>query len=78
MANRNITLSLPEPLVKKVRIMAADRDTSVSALVAELLARDFSTDAERRAIWDREKEVMERGIFTIGPVSWTRDELHER
>ena len=37
MANRNITLSLPEELVRKAKVIAAERDTSVSALVAELV-----------------------------------------
>lgn len=32
---RNITLALPSELVRRARIIAAARDTSVSALVAE-------------------------------------------
>src|SRR6185295_15165019 len=37
--NQNITLSLPRQLLKRVKRVAADRDTSVSALMAEALGR---------------------------------------
>jgi len=34
---RKVTLSLPEDLVRRVRVFAAERDTSMSALVVDLL-----------------------------------------
>ncbi|HUL99483.1 MAG TPA: DUF6364 family protein, partial [Mycobacterium sp.] len=37
MATRNITLSMPDELVRRAKILAAQRDTSVSGLVARLL-----------------------------------------
>src|SRR5216683_2605346 len=43
--NQNITLSLPRQLLKRVKRLAADRDTSVSALMTEALGR--LTDEER-------------------------------
>ena len=78
MASRNITLSLPEALVKKARILAAEKDQSVSALVAELIARAGQGDEDYQKAWRAELEVMERGLFANGPITWSRDEVHER
>lgn len=37
MARNNITLSLPDELIRRAKMLAAQRETSVSALVAGLL-----------------------------------------
>lgn len=79
MANRNITLSLPEDLVRRAKVIAAERDTSVSALVAELVENlaGGSTDYERA--WEAEVSVMsQESGFHVGDIAWTRDELHRR
>jgi post-segregation antitoxin (ccd killing protein) len=50
--NQNITLSVPKQLLKRVKRVAADRDTSVSALMTEALDRladDAKADALKRA-----------------------------
>ena len=52
---RNVTLSLSRELLKKVKRLAADRDTSVSALMTEALSRLADEDrrytaARRRAL----------------------------
>ena len=44
--SQNITLSLPRELLKRVKRVAADRDTSVSALMTEAL--DRLADEDRR------------------------------
>jgi hypothetical protein len=38
--NQNITLSLPRELLRQIKRLAVDRDTSVSALMLEALSRD--------------------------------------
>ncbi|MDR1512305.1 MAG: DUF6364 family protein [Propionibacteriaceae bacterium] len=76
---RNITLTLPEPIVRKARIMAAERDTSVSALVGELLEQAASAGGDYQAAWEAEKDAMRRGIgLTVGDITWSRDEVHDR
>jgi hypothetical protein len=52
---QNITLSLSRELLRRVKRLATDRDTSVSALVSEQLARLADEDrryssARRRAL----------------------------
>jgi|GEM_PF-4366888 len=47
---KNITVSLPDPVYRRARIKAAERDTSVSALVREFLTKlgQDESDFERR------------------------------
>lgn len=79
MANRNITLSLPEELVRKAKIVAAERDTSVSALVAELVEHLAGGVPGYDQAWADEVALMKQGSgLRMGEITWTRDELHER
>ena len=77
---QNITLSLPRELLKRVKRVAADRDSSVSALVAEALAR--VADEDRRYFAARKQSLAALraagSLGTKGRRSWTRDDLHER
>jgi len=74
----NITLKLDRELLRRAKVIAAERDTSVSALVAEQLEkavreRDGYEQAKRRAL-----VTLKKG-FDLGykpPAS--RDELHDR
>ena len=79
MVNRNITLSLPEELVRKAKIVAAERDTSVSALVAELVEHLAGGSSDYDRAWADEVALMKRGSgLQLGEITWSRDELHER
>lgn len=79
MGNRNITLSLPEELVRKAKVVAAERDTSVSALVAELVAHLVGGSSGYPQAWAEEEDLMERGdTLRVGSITWTREELHDR
>lgn len=79
MATRNITLSLPEELVRRAKVLAAQRDTSVSALVGELLSQLTGTTPNFDLAWAEEEVLMEKGIgLKVGEITWSRDELHER
>ena len=44
--HRNVTLSLPEPLLRMLRMEAASRDQSMSALMVEAL-RSLTGDSEQ-------------------------------
>jgi predicted amidohydrolase YtcJ len=77
----NITLSLDEKLVKEVRKIAVDRDTTLTGLVREYLeklAAESATAGKRR----RELEALERSFQEIhvkmGKKTWMRADLHER
>ena len=78
--NQNVTLSLPRKLLKQVKRVAADRDTSVSALMTAALAR--LADEDRRYSTARKNALAAlrapRSLGTGGRRSWSRDDLHER
>ena len=78
--NQNVTLSLPRDLLRRVKRVAADRDTSVSALMAEALGRLADEDRRYSAARKRALAAMKstRSLGTGGRRSWSRDELHER
>jgi uncharacterized protein DUF6364 len=77
----NITLSLPEDLVRRVRKIAVDRDTTLTGLVREYLNQVASQEAAvgRKR---REREALERSFqefqFRVGKKTWKREDLYER
>lgn len=81
MDKRNITLSLPSALLKQVKIAAAKRETSVSALLTAALEEIVRGDDSRRD--DATQRILKRAergfdLGTDGQVRVGRDELHER
>lgn len=78
--NQNVTLSVPRELLKRIKRLAADRDTSVSALMTEALSRLADEDRRYSAARKRALAAMKsaRSLGTRGRRTWTRDELHER
>ena len=78
--NQNITLSLPRELLRRIKRLAVDRDTSVSSLMTETLTR--LADDDRRYLAARKRALAalrtHRSLGTGGRPTWTRDELHER
>jgi len=77
----NVTLSLNDDLVKKVRKIAVDRDTMLTGLIRQYLeqvaAQDSALGRKRR-----EREALENTFqkfqFKIGKRSWTREDLNAR
>jgi hypothetical protein len=78
--NQNITLSVPRELLKRVKRVAADRDTSVSALMAEALGRLADEDRRYAAARKRALTALRspRALGTGGRRTWSRQDLHER
>ena len=80
MEKRNVTLSLPEPLLQKLRVMAAKRNVSMSSLmtsaISKMILNEDDYDARAKRAIERMKNATDRG--TGGKITWTREELHER
>jgi len=77
----NITLSLDDKLVKDLRKIAVDRDTTLTGLVRdylEKLAAENAASGRKR----REREALERSFkqvqFKIGKRTWRREDLYAR
>jgi plasmid stability protein len=75
---KNITVSLPNDIYRRARIKAAERDTSVSALVREFLLKlgEEESDFERRR--RLQTEVLDTLKSFQAGDRLTREELHER
>lgn len=80
MANRNITLSLPEEVLRRAKIMAVERDVSLSRMLAQMLEELVEGESGYTLARERNLALLEEGrdLGTGGSVTWSRDELHER
>ena len=80
METRNITLSLPEDVLREAKVVAAQRGTSVSALLAGALHELVERESGYAAAKGRSLAALGSGkdLGTGGQISLGRDELHER
>ena len=77
MPKANLTLQLDRDVIRRARIVAAKRGTSVSALVARELDALVEGDERYEEASRRAMELMARAT-PRGGRSWRRDELHDR
>lgn len=77
MVKRNLTLQLDEDVIRRAKVLAAKRGTSVSGLVARELEDLVAQDTRYEEAWRRATEIM-AGSVPRGGRTWRRDELHER
>jgi hypothetical protein len=75
---QNLTISLDRQTIRKAKIVAARRSTSISGLLArqiEILVGEEEAyeRAERQAM-----TLLEQGFHLGGEIRAGRDELHER
>lgn len=75
---KNITLAVDEAVLDEVRLYAAKRNTSVNALVRDYLKAIAEQEDKTARARRRLQELMERSTLEAGPVTWSRDELHDR
>jgi hypothetical protein len=77
---RNVTVALPRTLLRRVKVVAATRDTSISALLASALEEIAGRDEERRRAARRTVARAREGydLGTRGRALATRDQLHDR
>ena len=74
----NITVSVHEDVIRTVRVYAAERDSTVDALVREFLTDLANREDRTRKARRRIAELSERSTSRIGSRAWTREDLHER
>ncbi len=80
MAMQNVTVKLPEEILRQARHMAVDRGMSLSKFVATLVEERIRSSSEFEAARERQTRLMREGL-QLGfndDIPWTRDELHER
>jgi hypothetical protein len=77
----NITLSLDDKLVKEVRKIAVEQDTTLTGLVRnylEQLATENAASGRRRREQEGLNRSFERFQFRVGKRTWKREDLHDR
>ena len=75
---KNITVSLDDDTYRRARMIAAERDTSVSALVKEFLVRLGSGESQAERLKREERALRERITSFRASDKQSRDELHDR
>jgi len=74
----NVTLKLDRDLLREVRIMAAEKDTSISALLAGHLQEIVKNRGGYEEAKNRVIARMRKGYNLGFTPPKSRDELHER
>lgn len=77
-ASQNITIRLDQRTVRRAKVLAAKRNTSISRLIAQqietLVGEDDAYEQARR----RALALLDRGFHLGGRIEASRDEWHDR
>jgi len=77
---KNVTLNLPEPLLRKFRIYAATQNRSMTSLITDAIRKMVDPDDEYEAARTRLIQRMENAtdLGTGGNITWKREDLYDR
>lgn len=75
MAKSNLTIQLDEEVIRRARVVAAKRGTSLSALVARQLTELAAHDERYEAAQRRAMELLDRPSRRSAR-DWTRDDIY--
>jgi hypothetical protein len=75
---KNVTIAIDDSLLREARRIAADRATTLNAMIREFL--EELAQRESRAVQARRRivELCSETQAEVGVRTWTRDEVHER
>ncbi len=75
---QNVTVSLSEETLRKARILAAKRSTSISGLLAEQIETLVGEDEAYERAKRQALALLDAPLKMGGKITATRDALHER
>lgn len=75
---QNITLSIEKKLLKKAKLMATKKETSVTKLLTDQLNKMISEEDEYESSKKRALANLRKGFHLGGHIPCRREELHER
>jgi hypothetical protein len=75
---KNVTIALDEATLRDARRIAADRSTTLNALIRDFLERLSLRESHARGARRRIAELCRDSKAEVGERNWTRDDLHER
>lgn len=75
---QNITLALDKELLRKVKVLAAKKDTSITKLLTTHLAEKVSEEDHYGSSKKRALTRLRKGFHLGGQILAQREKLHER
>ena len=75
---KNITLSVDEKVLAVVRRHAAEKNSSINALVRDYLTNLATQEDRANLARARLRELSARSSGRLGKKTWTRGDLHDR
>ena len=74
---QNITLSLEKELIKKGKIVAAKKETSISKMLGELLKEIVDKEDQYEAAKRNALQILQQGLHLGGSITWKREDLYD-
>ena len=75
---QNVTLSIEKDILKKGRVIAARKETSISKMISGVLKDIVENDDRYEAAKRNALQVLKRGIRLGGRITWKREDLYDR
>lgn len=77
---QNVTLAIPKDVLRKAKILAIQKNTSLSGLLTQTLVDMVSREEAYEQARQRNLEMLESGfdLGTQGNTNWKREDLHDR
>jgi len=80
METQNVTLVISKQILREAKLLAVKRQTSLSALMTQLLSDLVTEESGYASAWKRHVTLLDKGtdLGTRGAIGWTREDIHER
>jgi hypothetical protein len=77
---QNVTLAIPKDILRKAKILAVQKNTSLSGLLTQTLADLVAHQEAYERARERNLALLKSSfdLGTHGDITWKREELHER
>ena len=76
--NKNITLAVDEDVLQKAKVLAAQKGTTVNALVRDYLGELTSVEDRAELARKRLLELIDKSTADMGPdYKWNREALYD-
>ena len=78
MTKQNLTVSLPQQTIRKAKILAAKRGSSISSLLAEQIEILIGEEEAYERAHRQATSLLDQGFHLGSVIRASRDEWHER
>ncbi|MBW1802026.1 MAG: hypothetical protein JRJ85_15005 [Deltaproteobacteria bacterium] len=75
---QNITLSIDKEIIKKGKVIAAQKDTSISKMLGDQLKEIVERAEQYEAAKRGAMQALKKGFHMGGKIGWKREDLYER